>query len=349
MNLSKILWIAKTCPWWGRIANHCDEGLPQGCDKDLPAITEGYGAEGQCSVDLREISNPNWKSRPIAVFLPRERPRPLPVVFLSHGFGGTSWKKGYAELLRHIASRGYLAIHSPYRTFRTGVEDRYRMLWEGFELAVERCGGEADLDRVGFVGHSFGAGAVPALAHKALTDKGWGTKAAFLFLMAPWYTYGISEEELNAGFPAHVKLVVQVYELDDVNDHRMAIDLYRTIGISEINKDFLYVRSDSRCGCYLQANHAIPARHPSSFLKQWAVFRILDALADCSFENRQQGQVMALGHGGWSQAYMGQWRDGTPYPPLESERDPTPRMSESRYRFPWSNTHYNPRVSHQAC
>ena len=56
----------------------------------------------------------------------------------------------------------------------------------------------------------------PCLALKAMTTLGWVAKV-FMFLMAPHFVFGITDKELRE-YPSNVKLIVQVYEDDNVND-----------------------------------------------------------------------------------------------------------------------------------
>ena len=71
-------------------------------------------------------------------------------------------------------------VFSPYQTVGASVGERYSVLWKGFELSVQKFGDQMDMTRAGFVGHSFGGGATPAMAYnKGLAKKGWGKKAAF--------------------------------------------------------------------------------------------------------------------------------------------------------------------------
>jgi pimeloyl-ACP methyl ester carboxylesterase len=79
--------------------------------------------------------------------------------------------------------------------------------------AVERYGESFDLDRVGHLGHSYGGAAIFAMALRGYEREGWGRKAMLLFSTAPWYYFQVGVKEF-VDFPAHAKLVVQVYEDD---------------------------------------------------------------------------------------------------------------------------------------
>jgi hypothetical protein len=82
-----------------------------------------------------------------------------------------------------------------------------------------------DLTRVAFVGHSFDGGATPAMARHGIVEQGWGSRGALVLELAPWYAYQATDAQL-AALPASVVQAQEVYEQDDKNDWRLAIDLY---------------------------------------------------------------------------------------------------------------------------
>ncbi len=321
-----------------RIENRISErsaGTSSACDNLVPGINKGYGSEGPYDMDIKTISNPLWKGKQISVFSPKGASDQRPVIFFSHGFGATDWEHSYTPFIRHMVSRGYIVVFSPYQTVGASFDERYATLWNGFELAVKNYGRHMDLTRVGFVGHSFGGGATPAMAHKGLVDKGWGKNSAFMFMMAPWYSFQITPEELRQ-FPKNTVLLIQIYDKDDVNDHRMAIDIYRSLSLPKDNKHFLMVRSKSINGCEIVADHATPNRNPSLRLKQYAVFLPFDALSDFVFKGNSKGNDVILG------SRLPSEKEG--YQPLATETDPAPGVSEKNYKFPWSKK-TNPRRS----
>jgi pimeloyl-ACP methyl ester carboxylesterase len=303
-------------------------------------VVSGYGAKGPYGMKRLELENPLWRDEPISVFVPEGAEGPRPTLFFSHAYGATSWARGYAELMPHLASRGYLVVYVPYPTMGASIDERYDTLWQGFLAAVERHGSSMDLSRVGFVGHSFGGGATPAMAHRGLVEQGWGESGSFLFIMAPWYSHEITQAELR-GFPASTRITIQVYDRDTVNDHRMAIDLYESIASD--NKCFQVVRSHEHAGSEAVADHVLPGKNPCLGLKSWGVFRQIDALADSVFASSPEAAEIAT-CGSDEQVEMGQWNDGTRYPAIECPSEPTPAEPESHYQFPWSNAKNNPRI-----
>lgn len=305
------------------------------CDNLIPGISGGYGSEGPYDMGVKTVSNPLWKGKQVAVFFPKGASGQRPVMFFSHGFGATDWKHYYTQLIRHMVSRGNIVIYSPYKTIGASFDERYAILWNGFELAVDGYGDKMDLTRVGFVGHSFGGGATPAMAYKGLVGKGWGKNGAFMYIMAPWYVFQITPEQLRQ-FPKSTVMVMQIFDKDEVNDHRMAIDIYRNLSLPKDNKHFLVVRSEKINGCDIVADHATPNRNPSLRIKQYGIFFPLDAFYDLSINGNSHGNDVI------SVSRLTSEKAG--YQPIGKETDPAPKVAEKNYKYPW-NKKINPRLS----
>jgi len=97
--------------------------------------------------------------------------------------------------------------------------------------------------------------------------------------MAQWYSYNISQTELQS-FPNDVKLLTIVYEDDVTNDQRMANDIFNTINIPASNKDYLRVQSDTIDGYTYTADHVVPNNSAFDALDYYAYYRLLDAMCD---------------------------------------------------------------------
>jgi pimeloyl-ACP methyl ester carboxylesterase len=289
-------------------------------------ITAGYGAEGPYGVESEQLANPGDAADPMTVYFPKGVKGPSPVVFFAHGFG-PGLATTYADLIRHMVSRGYVVVFSTYPMRGVTIDQRYDSLWQGFAAAAAQLGPRLDLGRVAFVGHSFGAGAVPAMAYKGLVEEGWGKKGAFLMELAPWYAYQATAAKI-AALPANAAQFVEVYDKDTVNDHRMAIDLYDASRAT----DRYYVLVQSSEACNFTADHATPGRNASALQRQYAVSRPFDALADWAFHGAAAGRA-ALERMGEA---------GSGYQPLHRAQAPQPDHPESFYRFPWSDRR-NPR------
>lgn len=309
----------------------------------VAAISAGYGAPGSDSVAVDSVTNSHWSGNPIFVFHPASRTAPVPTIFYAHGYGGNDTLY-QIELLRHIASRGWAAIFVPYRTYGVTVAERYATLLDGFQDAVKAYPNVLDTAHVGFFGHSFGAGALPYLAFQLLTGKGWGTSGSFLYCSAPWYSYYLGDTAL-ASFPTNTSLLTVLYQEDTVNDHRMGIDIFRNLAISDSLKDCLMVSSDTVDGYVYLADHSLPSQYAPENGEYDAydsriTFRLLDALVDYTFTGSAAGHVVALGGGDSAQVTLGGGLRS-----LSESRAPVTTRASSSFSWP-CDTLINLRKSH---
>ena len=305
------------------------------CDGSIPRIHTGYGANGSFDMEMQTLKNPLWSKEKVTVIFPKGSNKKNPVIFFSHAYGAKDWNFSYDDFISHIVSKGYIVVYSPYQTLRADFNERYATIWKGFELAAAQFKERMDLGRVGFVGHSFGAGATPAMANKGLLEKNWGKNGAFMYILAPWYSFQMTPEKFNQ-FPKHTVLIVQVYDKDETNDHRMAIDIYRNIKLPEENKHFQMIKSESINGCELIADHITPSRNPSMALRQYAVFRPFDAVSDYTFNGNSNGKHFLSSINSSSR--------NIEYQPVQLVKNPKPEYPEKNYIFPWDNKK-NPRRS----
>lgn len=312
-----------------------DRGL--GCPDQVAPIEAGFGRAGPHAAEEREVAHPGWPGRSVHLFLPRGAQGPVPVVFFAHGFGATQ-PIHYRRLLEHLVSRGQAVVYAPYKTAAATHRERYEMLWAGFLAGAEQGAGMLDLSRVGFLGHSFGGGATPELARRGLLDEGWGSAGSFVMVMAPWYVLQADEAALRT-LPERTRVLVQVYEDERVNDHRIAIELFHALG-ERTAKSFVLVRSDARGLCRLSATHTTPAtdslRGRVNGLDRDGVFRLADALAADAFADAFADDAEArrlLFPGQPRTLPMGIWPDGTPVTPAEIDPRPTPVRPATGYYF----------------
>ena len=101
----------------------------------------------------------------------------------------------YKTLINYLVSRGMIVVYSPYPNQLTPVQNNLNIMFNGFDLAAQKYASRMDLTRVGFLGHSYGGGAVPSMARRGLA-KGWGTNGAFMFPMAAWYVYDMTDAQM---------------------------------------------------------------------------------------------------------------------------------------------------------
>jgi hypothetical protein len=204
--------------------------------------------------------------------------------------------------------------------------------------AFSVLGSTADTTRVGFIGHSYGGGAVPAVAWHFLKLKRWGKNGAFMFILAPWYVYNFKPEQFS-NFPPHTRLLIQVYEGDRFNDWRMAEDLYYSFtSIPVKNKEFIIVHNDEYNDEELEAEHASPLSSGGddiNAIDYYAIYRMAGALAAEAFRGDSLGRMVALGGGNARQVFMGTWPDGTPVTQMTATDNPVTPYPQFLYLFHW--------------
>lgn len=310
--------------------------------------TSGYGSDGNYQVAEIDFDNPQYEGTKVSIFYPQGITTPRPTIFFSHPYGGED-KEYNIELYNFIAKKGYVVVFVPYRTFDVSVDHRYQTLWEGFTKAAEDYSDIIDTQKVGFMGHSFGGGASIDLAYKAFTEKGWGENGRFLFTMAPWYAFNwdspLTTQQQLQNFPPNTKMITQVYDEDDVNDHRMAIDIFKNINIPNAQKDFIYIKSSTVNGYNYVTDHAMPSsRVTFDALDYYGVYRLLDAMMDYSFNGNTSAKNTALGNGSAAQVTMPSY-NGQAMAPLEVTDNPTPKYLQFKYQFKCGNS-TNPRTAY---
>lgn len=320
---------------------------PSNVDDDLAGPISrpqsGYGADGKYTVATISFPSPLYNGKNVTIFYPKEIGTARPTIFYSHPYGGeeSSYNIGLYEF---IAKKGYVVVFAPYPTTGVTIDERYSTLWESFKKAVTDYPNIIDTSKVGFMGHSFGAGASFALAHKGFIDKGWGQNGRFIFAMAQWYAHQITNEDLQS-FPANTKLITQVYDDDVTNDHRLAIDIFNNITIANSEKDFIVIKKSVLPTYTYTAEHTLPNTQTAyDAYDYYGIYRLLDALIDYSFNGSITGKNVALGNGSAEQITMPSY-NGQALSPLEVTDNPMPAYPQSKYQFQCSSVN-NPRIGH---
>jgi hypothetical protein len=300
--------------------------------------TSGYGTDGNYTVATQSFANPNYSGHDIVIYYPAGTTSPVPTLFYSHAFGGNN-PNNISGFLNFVAKKGYAVVFVPYQTTGVTVQERYSNLLNGFIKAAQDYPNIIDTTKVGFVGHSFGAGASFASAYHCFTTLNWGQSGRFIFAMAQWYSYNISQTELQS-FPNDVKLLTIVYEDDVTNDQRMANDIFNTINIPAPEKDYLRVKSDIISGYNYTADHVVPNNSAFDALDYYAYYRLFDAMCDYAFNGSMAGKDVALGNGSASQISMPGGLQN-----LTHSEAPTFANAQSTYQYPCSSSS-NPRLDH---
>jgi pimeloyl-ACP methyl ester carboxylesterase len=310
------------------------------------SIDSGFGADGPYRMVADSFPSPKVRNEFIYTFLPaKDGASPLVILCQRYDNFGPS---EYRSLIHNMVSRGYAVIFSPFRRMAFTREQivNYTMLLDDFELAIKRHQSSFDTTRLGIVGHGFGGGAAPALMKQCVTAKKWGSNGAFMFIMGPWYTFGIDDRGLN-NFPPDVKMAVQIYSDDDLNDPRIAAELYQDIAIPDSAKVFLVLSGDHRGKCTLNAHNGFPLDESVDWKKnpaaRFGISRILDALAAYAFTGDPAAKAIALGHGA-HRCPMGFWPDGMPVREMAAVDSPMLYLPQ---RYVYVNSWYsirNPRI-----
>jgi len=311
-------------------------------------IDSGFGAPGPYKMlydsadNGIDVRNQNW--RLVHFFYP-DKPGPKPTIILCHGYM-SQIPDQFNTFITFVVSKGYAVIYPVFSPFPNvsdseTVHQKYAAMHRGIDTAYAHWPQHIDTSRIGFFGQSFGAGAIPSVAYTLITKKKWGTRGAFMFLSAPWFVHGITMKQLR-DYPSHVKLIVQVYNDDRVNDHQLAVFLYNTIGIDKSEKDYITLYSDSYNGYSIQADH-FTAFSPSNtngdenFHDYYGIYRLIDALGTYAFTGDSTAKNIALGNGSQEQRYMGHWDETTPVRELSVTDRPRAVHPENRYFMTWSN------------
>lgn len=300
--------------------------------------SSGYGADGSYTVASVSFDSPTYTGKKVTLFYPKEATGPVPVIFYSHPYGGEEVTYNIG-LYNFIAKKGYAVVFAPYPTTGVDIDFRYNTLWQSFLKAVKDYPNIIDTKKVGFMGHSFGGGASFSLAYKGFVENGWGENGRFIFTMAQWYSYNITDAQLQS-FPSNTKLITQVYNDDVTNDHRMAIDMFKHINIADAEKDYILVKQSVVNGYTYTAAHDLPnTRTAYDAYDYYVVYRLLDAMIDYSFNGNANAKNTALGNGSSQQVSLAQGMT-----PLVVTDNPVTTFSQSKYLFPCGSGD-NPRIA----
>ncbi|MBK8316284.1 MAG: hypothetical protein IPL01_20610 [Acidobacteria bacterium] len=302
-------------------------------------IASGYGAQGSFIAIADKFPSPLYESENVYVFRPAGASGRVPVVFFAPGFGNNDPQE-YQSLISHIVSRGNALVFAPYQIVSGDAslnKKRYDTIFAAYEEAVRRYGESFDLRRVAFAGHSYGASASLSMAWRGVVDKGWGEKGVALFLMAPWYYAEMSLKQF-VNFPPQTKLIVEVFDNDEISDHRIAKEIFDRINLPSSEKDFVILNSEKRLGYDMKASHGTPSGGEINALDYYGIYRLFDALTDYSFNNSIAGKSIALGNGQPEQKFMGTWPDGAPVRPLTAGDCIGVTRSQISFLFPYFPT-----------
>ncbi len=254
-------------------------------DANITFLTSDYGTFGSHRVKTKSIPNTHYDYKPAyqaldlqsTLYYPEDINTSRPTLFFYSGYH-MYHPDAYKALLYFVASKGYNII------FLTCPEVELRNLTLVTEDAIEAFATHIDKTKVGFIGHSMGAGVAFWLIEE-FKEK-LGSQARLLFPMASGYTVfnsSLIPEGKLIPLPSNTKMIQQVYASDYSTDIRIGIDLFLNNTIEPENRDFMLIYGDQNH----TADHGTMA-HGANYdaLMQRTIFRPLDALMDETFNNK---------------------------------------------------------------
>ncbi len=334
----------------------------QAYEGPYPEITNGYGAFGTDSIAEKKFDNTYLLNNgfehgaggvELTMRYPSDAQGPVPTVLFASGYNQYD-PATFEKLLDFIASKGYCVVFTPYPT--SGVSWQ-TSLYEGMKQAIaENSGANAgdlniiDTTRIGFFGHSLGAGDIFWLGHKFYVDHGYGSNAKFLFSVAGWVGFNMTEAYL-ANYPSDCKLRVEIWEEDDHNPNanppgntspRIQYYLFHQINIPDSEKNYVKVLGgadvdDNGTPYHYSTDHHLVTMDQYNALDFYAIFRPLDAMMDWVFNGVTAAKALALG----TDTDMG------PFPDLDTDYNTFVfAYDDSTYEYQ-CDVDYNP--FHAAC
>ena len=315
----------------------------------FPQITSGYGAFGNHPIAEKKFDNTFLLEHgmnhgddgvELTMRYPADLQGPVPTVLFASGWGQYS-PDIFSKLLDFIASKGYCVVFTPYPTDQSNGHTWENSLYNGMKQAIEENTGAnpgddniIDTTRIGFFGHSLGAGDIFWLGYKFYVDHGYGANAKFLFSVAGWIGFNMTEAYL-ANYPADCKLRVEIWEEDDHDPSknppgntspRIQYYLFHQINIPDSEKNYIKILGGpDQNGYHYATDHKLVTMDQFNALDYYAIFRPLDAMMDWTFNGVSAAKDLALGFD----------TDMGPFPDLDKDYNTFVfAYDESTYEYP---------------
>ncbi len=293
----------------------------------IAPIAAGYGSWGSHDTMTSTFSmDVDGDSNTVTIYYPSDQMSPAPVLFFAVGWNMPC--ASYDELLYFLVSKGYTAVCDEYTTNTATIGSQ---LANVFTRTADLYPTRIDKNKFGLIGHSSGGGLLTSVSYTMIREYGFGGtdgENAFLFFSAPWIDFD-STDVMLADYPSDVKMIVQTYENDCGTDYRTYIDQFESVGtIADTAKEYVILRPSSANGYDYAADHRVIATGNGGYgtfdaMDDYGVFRLIDALADYTFNGSESGRLIALGDGSDQQIEMGALND------LISTDDPRPIPGQS--------------------
>jgi len=275
------------------------------------------GGEGPCGqsvqswISVGRVLQTVWVYQPTGSGIPRTGgtcgDASRPVVFFAHGYGAIL-PSSYAGLIDNLVSNGNIVVYVNYTVLAT-PSLAYSQVDNGFGDAASRTP-RMDLDNVGYMGHSYGAGMVPWLVQRG-DARGWGGDSLWFQMNASFYAFQIGSGPI--AMPAHARGLV-VSHADDANlDARIGIEIFDDLQLPDSQKEHVTVRTDCHQGTCVVADHTLSSSSGENHLWFYGVFRNGQATADCARTGTNCDADLTS---------MGTWSDGHPATPAIATDDP---------------------------
>ena len=250
----------------------------------IPLLKSGYGTFGIHEVATKSIHNSSYAGNlQTTLYYPKDINSSRPTLFFYAG-AGVFDPNTYKGLFYFVASKGYNIIFITYSNYSL------RPLPIATKEAINAFSTHIDKTKVGFLGHSMGAGVTFWMINQ-LSEL--GSEARILFPMASGYSaFNVTNMipfDKTISLPSNTKMILQVYAKDYTTDIRIGIDLFVNNSISLKDKNFMLIYGDSNHS----ADHgSMAGGRDVNALMQRTIFRPLDALMDEAFNNNNQAKIL---------------------------------------------------------
>lgn len=261
----------------------------------------------------------------------------FPCVLFCPRFGSDN-PTDYRRLIEHIVNKGAVVVFPLYEanTFtRRNVEVGPRTD-AIFSLVAQATKHLVDTTKIGFIGHSYGAGIIPAIATRIINNTGWGSNGSFVYLMSPWYYPGTSSRTIE-NFPKSTDVIVQVFYDDNINDPRIGSYFFQMLRLPVNQKEFLVVPSPPTAIRY-KSDFQVPLSAEAfggsdDILDSAAIYTMVDSAFAGVFERKKTAHSFAFGTGSTRKIPLGN-QDDTSFVMIATD-NPRPYLSARPYINPW--------------
>ena len=252
----------------------------------ISQLQSGYGTFGSHEVATKSITNTHYEGNlQTTLYYPKDLKTSRPTLFFYAGAGIYN-ANTYKGLFYFVASKGYNIVFITYSNYSL------RPLPSSTQEALTAFTSHIDISKVGFIGHSMGAGVTYWIINQF---PELGSDARILFPMASGYSaFNVNNmipHDKIIALPENTKMILQVYAKDHSTDIRIGIDLFLNNSILKKDKDFMFVYGDSKHS----ADHSSMASkggYDVDAMMQRTIYRPLDALMDEAFNHNNQATII---------------------------------------------------------